>query len=187
MIYFAVDMETGGFEDRESLLQIYFEIYDNIFFNPLFKFKSYIRPEAKTPFVCELEALHVNKIDLSVIDDTNSITERELKDLIVTKKMEFYPSQSFTLVGQNPWIEARRFRKLFGEVYVQQVFDRRPLDTASTAKFLQAKGAIPETMKVSLENLITYFGIPIPEGLRLHDAETDTRLTVEVLRRMLKL
>lgn len=191
--YLAFDCETGGFEpDQHSLLTAYFAVLDedlacldevSLELNAN-SFGGVYRVTAG--------AMEVNKIDL-VEHDKRAIHPNKAREKLV-RMLEKYRYRDFggsmsgnTLMplGHNVDFDIGFIKaQLLPEPEYRKFISHRKLCTSTMARFLKLAGKIDSGG--SLENLCKGLGVEvIPDGF--HNAEADTRATVECLKKMLEM
>ena len=185
----------GGTTLDYSLLTSYFLILDKDL-NPIDELYLYLRPDDGVYKVCG-QAMNVNRIDLKV-HDTKAITYKEAG----TKLYQFLKKNAS--VGHSILPGVNKIDRLipvghgiYGDISFithflmkQETWETfvsyRKLDTQAVCQFLKACGKFPDEVSGSLESIGKYFGIALNEN-ELHDAKTDTLLTVEVFKKLKEL
>jgi DNA polymerase-3 subunit epsilon/ribonuclease T len=181
--YLLVDTETGGLEPHLSLLTATFLCLDE---NRTIvdKLELFIRPDDDV-YKVQAIALKVNGINL-VEHNKEAISESEAKEIFLAfvqkhtskdKKLKFISqSTAYDL----KWLQAKFLPIDEWETY----FDRRPIDTQSTAVFLQDAGILPQTLSCGLQSLCEYFCIEVKD---VHTATGDCMMTLALYLRLLEL
>jgi hypothetical protein len=190
-MYIALDCEMGGIDLKYSLLTVYFRVLNNEFefvddlYLPL-------KPD-NGDYVLTARGMEVNQINL-IEHDKIAITYTDGKDVL--RKWMYGLSQMpgyqrMDPLGHQVDGDVRHiWDKLMAREKWESYVSYRKIDTSSTAKFLRDRKAIPsetsgpEGVSGSLSSLAEFFGVK-PEG-QLHHAKTDTLLTIEVYKKMLK-
>jgi DNA polymerase III alpha subunit (gram-positive type) len=181
--YIAFDCETGGLEQSCSMLTAYFavltkdlEIVDSLYLR--------VKPNAGAPYIVTAEALGVNGINLIEHDKiavTQSFAGSQLRDFIhkysQNGKIKLVP------VGHNItfdllWVHEHLLNRKEFEKYTSY----RKLDTAVLAENMKRKNLLPEAVSGSLGSLVGHFNVVVDGNP--HEADYDTKATIEVLRRM---
>jgi len=186
MIYYlAFDTETTGLSEKCNVLTAYFIIYDKDF-NEIDNLDLYIKYEN---YHIEPRAMQINKINLEEHEKiaiypeeaTEKITNFIKQNCDTIEPVEFIP------MGQNVSYDLKMTRSnfLFSK-QVEDVLSNDILDTLLLAKKLKIKGVIPPTQSLSLGKLCSFLGIE-PECEKLHTAEYDIRLTVQLYHKLMNL
>lgn len=179
MRYFVTDTETGGLTKDFSLLTLYgailnedFEIIDEI--------ELKIKPGHRK-YVLLPEAMEINKIDIVAHDKEaklESICADQLKTFL-KKHIMLNNNEKLVLGGHNVYFDV-----MFIEEHLlfdfNDLFSRHRLDTGTLGLLLKLIGKFPQDEKISLENLAKCFGIKFENFA--HDARSDTKVTIEVLK-----
>jgi DNA polymerase III alpha subunit (gram-positive type) len=186
MKYLGLDVETGGVDLDKSLLTSYLGVY--IFNDGVFTLEDelylYTKPNDGV-YHCNGEAMGINKIDL-VEHDKKAITYGEaggiLREFLI--KNSNNGKDKLIPIGHNV-----KFDTTFIKDKILKTFEHyvsyRTLDTGPIAQFLKLCGLIPDDKMGGLSKLAEHVGCK-PEG-ELHDAKTDTHLTVAVLQKFIAL
>lgn len=190
-MYIALDCEMGGIDLKYSLLTVYFGIL-NKNFDLVDELYLRLKPDDST-YILTARGMEVNGLNL-VDHDLAAITYAEGKDTLrkwlyaVSQRQDY---ERMDPLGHQVDGDIRHiWDKLMAREKWESYVSYRKIDTSSVAKFLRDRGVIPpdhsgpEGVSGSLSSLAEYFGVK-PEG-QLHDAKTDTLLTVEVYKKMLK-
>lgn len=180
--YLAFDCEMGGLDLSNSLLTAYFRVVDDKF---ELVDELYLRLKYDQ-YVVTAEGMAVNKIDLAShhkVAEYKATAGQKFRQFL--KLWTDDGANRLTPVGHNAFGDLRFiYQYLFNKTAFDVFVDYHLLDTSVISQYLMTCGVIPE-MSASLESLSSYFGIEV-EGT-LHDAKTDTLLTVEVLKKQLSL
>jgi len=131
-------------------------------------------------------ALSVNKIDL-VEHDKKAIKQSEAK----TKFLDFlskhsqFQSNKLKLISHNTAFDKNWLQTKFLPITEwENYFSRRPIDTQTTAVFLQEAGKLPPTITCALTSLAEYFCI---DQSGAHTARGDCEMTYSVYLRLLEI
>lgn len=182
MPYLFLDCEMGGLEkEKYSLLTAYLLFVDDDL-NPIDDLYLRVKPDDGIYHVCG-EAMNVNKIDLREHDKT-AVTYKVAGGLLYNwlKGVSNGGQVKLTPVGHGvyydvDWILYFILNKKTWDNFVSY----RKIDTQAIAQFMRACGLFPDDAGTSLGALGSYFGIPVKED-ELHDAKTDTHLTLGVFK-----
>jgi len=181
--YIAFDCETGGLEPTCCLLTAYFAVLDRDL-NIIDSLYLKVKPNAGQPYIVTAEALNVNKINLIEHDKiaiAQNFAGSQLRDFIhkysQNGKIKLVP------VGHNItfdllWVHEHLLNRREFEKYTSY----RKIDTAVLAQNMRRKGELPDTISGSLGGLVAHFGIVVDGNA--HEADYDTKVTIEVLKRM---
>ena len=181
--YLAFDCETGGLVPECSMLTAFFAVFDKDL-NIIDTLYLRVKPNAGAPYVVTAEALNINKINLVEHDKiaiTKNFAGSQLRDLIHLHsnngRIKLVP------VGHNItfdllWVHEHLLNRNEFERYTSY----RKLDTAVLCQNMIRKGELPDTISGSLVGLVQHFNIKV-EG-NAHEADYDTKVTIEVLKRM---
>ena|SRR5271166_4806596 len=184
--HIAFDCETGGLLAKDcSLLTVYFTVLDQNL-NFLSELPLAIKPDNNAPYQVTAGAMAVNKIDL-IKHDQIAISESEARQRLYNYlKMESESGKiKLVPVGQNikfdiDFVNAHLLNKSGWDYFCSY----RVMDTGIIGQFLRNVGLIPYSVTGSLSSYAKFYGINPPGPL--HDAKTDTLLTVLVLKAMLE-
>lgn len=183
-LYLAMDNETGGLDDKTSLLSTYLEIIDDDF-NIIDSLYLFVRPNDGL-YVVEAGGLEVNKINI-VEHDKIAISYSEAGQ----KLFKFLQKNSSD--GKNRVIPLGKqitfdvdgvVRHLLGIKTWGKFVSHRMIDITGLAMSLQIKGRIPAGMSLSLTSLAEHFQITGIVG-NPHEAKYDVEVTKAVYRKML--
>lgn len=184
-MYITLDTETGGIGTDYSLLTAFFLVTDENF-QTLSELDLKVKPDDGIYKVCG-DAMNVNRIDLKV-HDRLAITYKEAG----TKLYKWL--QSITedgkikanIVGHNVGGDRDKICQcLISRGSWEKFTSYRLRDTQSAAGFLIDCGILKD-ISGSLESLAKYFGVEVSEN-DLHNAKTDTIVTMEVYRSLRKM
>lgn len=183
--YIAFDVEAGGIEHDRTILSAYFSILDQQL-NPLDELELFLKPPKDKPYVVDAEGMAVNRIDL-VEHHKKAIYPGDAGQILRPFLIKHFEAKGerLTVLGHGAhhdveWIVGQILRRTLWDTYVSW----RHINTASIAIFLVQLGLMSDKGAGSLGSIASFFGI---EESGFHDAKVDTRITVEVYRRMLKL
>lgn len=187
--YVALDTELGGIDLKYSLLQVYLVCLDENF-QVLGELDLRLKPDDGDYIVCA-EAMAVNHIDL-VKHDAAAMTYSSARSLLGSwlRQMSDGGKIKLRALGHNVGGDIRFiWDKIYSREKWEAYVSYRQLDTATICQYLKDCHKVPaevdgaEGVSGSLMSLVRYFGIPYEEA-KLHDARTDTLLTVEVYKQM---
>lgn len=182
--YIALDTETGGTDPKQhSLLTLYVGIYNNsleLIHGNHFKFKHPV-------YHVTAEGMNINKINLLELDKEGhgfSLAGQKLFNML--KQHSEKGANKLIPIGHNVKFDIGYVidSGLLSKGNWEQFVSYRTLDTGIIAQFLKIAGKMPQDISGSLGSLSSFYGVKA-EGA-LHDAEVDTKVTVEVLRNMIK-
>lgn len=187
-LYIALDVETGGIGHDKSLLTAYLGVYkrEGEEFVLIGELDLKVRPNDGI-YACTAEALDINKINL-IEHDKIAITYGKAGELLRNFLVLHSNNGAIKLIpiGQNVQFDIQFLgAKILNINTIYKYLSYRVLDTGAIAQFLREIGLIPLTVEGGLDKLAEYFAIK-PDG-NLHNAKTDTLLTIAVLNHMLKL
>jgi hypothetical protein len=185
MKYLALDVELGGLEPETSLLQAYFAVLDDKL-ELLDSLNLHVRPDNNL-IVINPESLEVTRIDLKK-HFAISLPYKSAGTLLYNFLKNHYDSEHRFLTPLGHFVKGdinRVVGTLISKGSWESFVSPNYVDTGVIAKYEIIKGKIsPEG--IGLQKLLKYFKIPFSKN-ELHDAKTDTLLTVEVYRRLLQL
>lgn len=185
MRFLANDCETGGIGHDKSLLTAYFVALDTKF-NPIDDLYLRMKP-VDGIYKVQAEALAINGINLIEHDKIAETPDICMQKLIAFVEMHSDKGKDRLVpIGHNVAFDIQFYKHaiLRRPTQMDKYVDYRCLDTCVIAKFLQLTGKLPPNMKISLDELAKFFRIPKPE---VHDAKTDTLVSVDVLKRFIEL
>ena len=177
----ALDVETGGVEDRHPTTQIAVVAYDEETFDVIDELEIKLRFDETA---CDPKALKLNSYDRSLWEAeaiTDGAALAKLTDFfeanrtwgLVSKKGTPYVTAK--LVAHNAVFDIRRLRKLWGDAYTPFAW-WYPHDTLQLALWKLSSVVAPPA-NYQLGTLCHYFGIEV-EGA--HDALADCRMTIKL-------
>jgi len=180
-MYIAFDTETSGLHAECQILTAHFIILDENFkeldsYNLKLKHKLY-KIEAK--------AMTINKIDL-VKHDISAVTVNMARNSFLVMLRKY--NKRLIPIGHNVSFDLRFLKKsgLLTDIEFNQYISSNVLDTMNIAQYLKACRVIPEYQSLSLKNLCHFYNIEL-ENDELHTAEYDIKITIELLKRFIKL
>jgi DNA polymerase III epsilon subunit-like protein len=183
--FLVFDTETGGLTSDTSLLTAWFGVYNGRF-ELLDSLDLKVKP-TNGIYNITAQGLGVNKIDI-VKHDAEAVTLKEAG----TKLYNFLNSNTklggdkLIPVGQNVQFDIKRVTNdLISEGSWDCFVSYRVLDTMVIARFLEVTGKLEILEGISLGNLAHHFGVRVDGNP--HEAEYDARVTVEVLKNLMKL
>lgn len=183
----------GGREVKNSLLTACLIVADE-HFKVLDELYLLVKPD-DGEYIVTGGGMAVNKINIAEHDKV-AITYKTAKPLLfnfLSKHVGWIPNGSKSVsplerlvpVGHGVRGDIEHLLKLISAGSWDQFCTYHYLDTSVALQFLRAAGKMPVDEDGSLEALAKYFDLK-PEG-ELHDARTDARLNLQVLRCMLGL
>jgi len=183
--HIAFDCETGGLLAKDcSLLTVYFAVCDKDL-NVLSELPLAIKPDNNAPYQVTAGAMDVNKINL-IEHDKIAIAECDARQRLYNYlKMESDGGKiKLVPLGQNvtfdiAFVNAHLLNKSGWDYFCSY----RVMDTGIIGQFLRSVGLIPPSVTGSLGSYAKFYGIK-PQG-PLHDAKTDTLLTIAVMKAMI--
>jgi DNA polymerase III epsilon subunit-like protein len=182
--YIALDVESGGIKSDLSLLTVYLEVLDNNL-ETLDSLSLLVKPDDGI-YRCTAEALEINGIDL-VKHDKEAVTEK----IAGTKLYNFLKAQSsdghvkLIPLGQNVTFDIKFLQThLMSQGTWEKFVSYRVRDTGVLGGALLDAGLIPASVSGSLSSFAQYFGVNLNHA---HNAESDTRATIEVYKKMIAL
>lgn len=181
MRYFFNDAETGGLTPKQSLLTYYGAITDENF-TIIDEIDLKIRPKDGI-YRVEAQALAVNKIDIIEHDKVALPIEecrRLFRDFLL--KHTKFKNEKLYSAGHNGYYDNAFVSKYLLPDF-NDFFSRHCVDTAGLAVLLKGMGRLPKELKISLGSLAEHYGISFLT--HAHDAKSDVRVTIAVLKCML--
>jgi DNA polymerase-3 subunit epsilon/ribonuclease T len=178
MSYLAVDCETTGLLQECQVLTAFFIILDE----NLNEIKSLDLKIRHNLYNVQAKALEINHIDLVLHDKTS-------KDVTVSKlALEVFLKGYKRLIpiGHNVVFDINMLKAngIFSQEMCNTYLSYTNIDTCVIAQFLKSCGKIPHNTSISLSNLCKYFEVKTIDGLILHNAECDIKMTVNLLKKM---
>jgi DNA polymerase III epsilon subunit-like protein len=181
--YLAFDCESGGTTRDFSLLSAYFVVLDDDLQSTYGELDMLIKPN-NGQYVVAGEALGVNGINL-VEHDKVAITEGKASTLLYEFLQKMSPDGPKLIpLGHNVAFDCEFIKEKLTKNFNQFV-SYRCADTASFIQCLKISGHIPYDQSGSLGEVAKYLGV-VPNG-PLHTAKTDTWVTIDVMRALVKL
>jgi len=193
--YLFLDTELGGRDLKYSLLQAYFMVTDENF-NVLGDLSLQLKPDDSN-YIVNGKSMTVNGIDL-IQHDKVAVSYKESKSLLynfLLKCVTGLPPNQFPLTPANIRLTPvghgvkgdinHIIDKLISIGSWEQFCTYHYIDTSVVLQFLRACGKMPQDINGSISALANYFGI-IPEG-ELHEAKTDTILTMKIYQKMVEI
>jgi DNA polymerase III alpha subunit (gram-positive type) len=180
-----MDNETGGLDDKTSLLSTYLEVVDEQF-NVIDSLEMFIKPNDGL-YVVEAGGLDVNKINI-VEHDKIAITAGDAGQKLFRFLQKHSNDGKIKLipVGKNVQFDVSGLqRHLLSKKNMDKFVSYRLIDITGIAMGLQIKGKLPPDLGLSLFSLAQYFSITA-EG-NAHEAKYDTKVTMLVWRALLNL
>ena len=181
--YIFLDSETGGIGLDKSLLTLYLIVTDANF-NKIDDLYLYLKPPDDVYHVTG-EAMEINRIDLVThykkavyYKDGGTLLYNFIKRNSSTGRIKLLP------VGHNMTGDIFHIHdKLMTRESWENFVSYRRLDTVVIAQYLKSCGKLPDDISGSLSSIVSYF--KLPEIGNLHDAKTDTLLTMEVFKKLI--
>ena len=174
------DCETGGLNpDRNSLLTIYMAILDENL-NKIDELDLKLKPD-NGEYVCDQEALNVNKIDLQQHDKEAISYSEGVKKIELFLKKYSPKKRGIRPAGHNIAfdIEFVKRQLKIGSLWEDKCH-YRVLDTTPITTFMQDLGVWPDKLG-SLSSLVEFFDIPM---LNAHTAKDDVLMWIDVYKKM---
>ena len=179
--YIALDCETGGIGLDKTLLTVFFMVLDEEL-APMDQISFKLKP-ADGVYHVSAEALAINKINLiahDVLAVTKSIAGQQLRTFLT--RWSNNGAEKLVPIGHGVAFDLIHIHEhLLGRSEFEKYTSYRKLDTAVIAQFFKLQGKMPDSVSGSLTSLMEYYNLLFPNA---HDAEADTRATVEVLKAM---
>ena len=174
-IILAIDIETTGLDfQRHEIVELGVIAVDTEL-NELAKFEAYVRP--LHPETASERAMEVNGLDLAFLQ--KQATPAQVKSLFYDWLQDYFPGQSFGVIGHNyAMFDSLFLRMFFRQELFGEIFNRNVYDTRIIAAELKARGRL-DVKGVSLKVLCERFKI---ERKQAHRALSDARDTVELLK-----
>ena len=179
-----MDSETGGLDSsKHSILTLYMAAYDDNL-NHIGDLDLKIKPENGKYNVTE-EALKINGIEL-ISHDKLAMTESDatiqIEQFLMLSSRD--GADKLVVIGHNAtfdvnFITAQLVPVKTWEKYVH----RNLLDTMTIAFFLKCLRIVPMNVPNSLSSLSEFFCI---KTANLHDAKSDSLVTISLLKKMIK-
>lgn len=182
-----MDTETGGRDKAiHSLLTLYAVVlYDDLSSTNL-ELDLKIKPD-NGKYVCENEALAINKINLVEHDEVaESESACKIKTIDFLLQARALAGNKLVIAGHNVGFDVGFVQsKLISPGAWNMIFDPKTLDTLTIARDLAKTptGAnLPKSKK--LESLAQFFNISCGT---FHDAKADVLTTIELLKRLIEI
>ena len=175
-MYLAWDTETTGLSSKNQVLTSYFIILDEEY-NEVDKLDLRIKYDE---YVINPRAMDVNKIDMvehEKIAITVGAAQKQLEFFLENNRV----SGKYVPLGHNIKFDLRMLRSsniLTEDIdfnYISSDF----VDTIDMVRELKKCNKIEKTQSASLGKICKYFDIQL-ESDKLHDAEYDIKLTIEL-------
>jgi len=180
--YLHLDCEMGGRELNFSLLTAYFMVTDEDC-KPLGELYLHVKPDDGT-YIVSGQGMAVNGINLQEHDKI-AIPYKQAKGLLFNF-LKLHATVKLTPVGHGVRGDIDHIiDKLISEGSWEQFCTYHYVDTSVVLQFLRACGKMPLNTDGSVMALANYFHIPVDGDL--HDAAVDTKVTCEILRKMIEL
>jgi len=183
MKYLCIDCEMGGRELKYSLLTAYFMVTDDKF-RRLEDLYLQVKPDDGV-YVVSGQGMEVNQINLQEHDKI-ATSYKQSKSLLYEFLKKNADGLKLVPVGHGIKGDIKHIQdKLISVGSWEQFCSYHYIDTSVVLQFLRACGKMPFDTDGSVEALAKYFNIKV-EG-NLHDARTDTELTIEVLKKFIEI
>ena len=185
--YFVFDCETGGIKSDNSLLTLYGMVLDSTF-KPVDTIDLKIKP-ADGLYKVDPRALVVNNIDL-VEHDKHAILESEAAVMFNDFSVRHAFGKKMVPIGHNVAFDIKFVKKHLLKKSNRRLghwgayYSHRVLDTGTIAHFMAMTGHLPPALSCSLGSLAEYFKLDYSKA---HNADFDAKLTLEVLKKLMKL
>ena len=190
--YFLFDCETGGTpEQGATLLSLYGEVLDEKL-NVLDSIDLFVKPDDGV-YAVHPAAMDCNKIDLQAHHETaTGMRQARLeftKFLLKNKDRDAeWGRRRFIPVGHQVEFDVHYAKLLYDKEQAGQPFEdmftRYVIDTRSLAEVAQMSGKLPKDLTLKLGGLAKHFKMSYDGA---HNAEFDTKLTLAILKELLKL
>lgn len=181
--YLVVDTETGGLTPDFSLLTVFLGAYDEDF-KMISSRHILIKPDDGN-YKVSASALAINNINL-VEHDKEAYTQSQARSIVkeFLNIHSYAETQKLNLVGHNVHFD---LAQIFANLCDKQTWNRyvsyRVIDTGVIGQFLKLTGVIQAHLGGSMSDLLNHFKVPY-QG-QLHNAETDGKATMELLKHMI--
>lgn len=183
MKYLGIDCEMGGRELKYSLLTVCLVVLDDKF-QKLGDLYLQVKPDGGD-YIVSGQGMEVNKINLQDHDKI-AIPYKQAKSPLYEFLKKNSEGLKLVPVGHGVKGDIKHIiDKLISEGSWEQFCSYHYIDTSVVLQFLRACGKMPFDTDGSVEALAKYFNIKV-EG-NLHDARTDTELTIEVLKKFIEI
>jgi DNA polymerase III alpha subunit (gram-positive type) len=180
MSYICFDTETSGLDPLCNLLTACFIVLDENL-NEIDILNLQIKHEY---YYVSTKALEVNHIDLiRHNNDKSSVTLAQASEFLckfLTKNKK--GGCPLIPIGHNLNFDIPFVKKMLSNIDYNKFISWNQIDTIVLAQFLKLNNKISKYQSISLVNLAQFYNITIPG--QAHTAEYDTKMTIEVLKRM---
>jgi DNA polymerase III alpha subunit (gram-positive type) len=180
--YLAFDVESGGTTTDFSLLSAYFVVLDDDLTSIYGELDLLVKPN-NGHYVVTGEALGVNGINL-VEHDKVAITEGKAATALYEFLKKHSVGPKLIPLGHNVAFDCEFMKEKLTKNWNEFV-SYRCVDTASFVQCLKLSGHLPYELSGSLKEVAKHLGV-VPNGA-FHTAKTDTWVTIDVLKGLLKL
>lgn len=186
--YFIFDCETGGTSSDVSLLTVYGMVL-NERLEPTDTINLAIKP-TNGKYIVQAGAMAVNKINL-IEHDKTAISEKEAAVQFYDFAFRNGANEKMIPIGHNVSMDIEFVKNHLmkdresaeGNCW-HKFFSYHKIDTATITQFLMLAGKLPNDLSGSLESLAKFFNLSYEKA---HNAEFDTKLTLEILKRQIAL
>jgi DNA polymerase III alpha subunit (gram-positive type) len=180
MSYICFDTETSGLDPLCNLLTACFIVLDENL-NEIDILNLQIKHDY---YYVSTGALEVNHIDLIMHNNhKSSVTLEQASKLLynfLTKNKK--GNHPLIPIGHNLNFDIPFVKKMLSTTDYHKFISWNQIDTIVLAQFLKLNNKISKYQSISLVNLAQLYDIKIPG--QAHTAEYDTKMTIEVLKRM---
>lgn len=179
MKFIAFDTETGGIDDKCSLLTAFFQVYDETY-KPLESLSLKVRPEDDL-YIVSAGGLAVNGIDL-IEHHKTAYRYKEASKLLydfLERVTEGGNTKLYSIgLGLDYDIEVVA-KHLLSRATLSKYLSVKKLDILNIAVLMKMLGMLPKDLSHSLISLASHYKITWPKPA--HDAEGDTLVSAKVL------
>jgi DNA polymerase III alpha subunit (gram-positive type) len=179
MSYICFDTETSGLDPLCNLLTACFIVLDENL-NEIDILNLQIKHDHYYVSTKALEVNHINLIEHN--NHKDSVTLKQASELLynfLAKNKRGYP---LIPIGHNLQFDILFVKKMLSNTDYNKFISWNQIDTIVLAQFLKLSNKISKYQSISLVNLGQLYNIKIPGNA--HTAEYDTKMTIEVLKRM---
>lgn len=189
--YFLYDTETGGTTpESNSLLSLYgMFLDDEINYNIIDEVDFFLIPDDKI-YHLNAGAMNVNKINIQKhSEQAIKYSEARIKLTSILDTYTDFGKNKLIPIGHNIPFDIAYLKQyiLTGDLY-EKYFAYGSVDTKSVAQFLKMQGKIPDNVSTSLVTLSKHLNCKLDKTEDdFHNAEYDARVTLNLLKALLKL
>lgn len=182
-MYIALDTETGGLSKESSLLTAFFLVLDD-YLDEVESLYLEIKPNNGL-YTVEAQGLGINGINIVQHDQSAVYSSKAgiiLRDFLIKHSSD--GKSKLIPIGHNIYYDLDKIdSSLINRKEYEKYISYRLLDTGVLAQAFRVAGLVPSHLLGSLTELAAFYNIP---AVNMHNAESDTRVTVEILRRQLQ-